>query len=208
METTDIPTSQESSHVEITNEYSAHHLLRHRGYSSLWIHQKTKQSTKLTMSVEIMKRLREAVSTKRPNLSPNDWVLHNDNGPAHKARSVRQFLAHKSISGMEHPPYSHCLAPNDFWLFPKIKSALEWQRFQDNKDIQKMWQWHWKLFHNRSVKNISNSSSIVGLSAQLLMGTTSKVTPLSKLQLYRYEACNKIIPGTSQAHLVCADCFH
>jgi hypothetical protein len=36
--------------------------------------------------------------------------------------------------------------------------------------------------------------SIVGLSAQLLKGSTSKVTPLSKLSVYRYEACNKIIP--------------
>jgi hypothetical protein len=34
---------------------------------------------------------------------------------------------------MEHPPYSPDLALHDFWLFPKIKSALEGQRFQDMK---------------------------------------------------------------------------
>jgi hypothetical protein len=28
-----------------------------------------------------------------------------------------------------------------------------------------MWQWHWTLFHNRHSKNISNSSSIIELSA-------------------------------------------
>jgi hypothetical protein len=28
-----------------------------------------------------------------------------------------------------------------------------------------MWRRHWKLFHNRSSKNVSNSGSIVGLSA-------------------------------------------
>jgi hypothetical protein len=27
------------------------------------------------------------------------------------------------------------LALNDFWLFPKIKSALEGWRFQDSEDI-------------------------------------------------------------------------
>jgi hypothetical protein len=44
-----------------------------------------------------------------------------------------------------------------------------------------MWRRHWKLFHSRSSKNVSNSGSIVGLSAHLLNGSTSKVTALSKL---------------------------
>jgi hypothetical protein len=38
---------------------------------------------------------------------------------------------------MEHPPYFPCLAPNDFWLFPELKSALKEQRVQDIEDIQK-----------------------------------------------------------------------
>jgi hypothetical protein len=29
------------------------------------------------------------------------------------------------------------LAPNDFWLFPKIKSVLNGRRFQDIEDIHK-----------------------------------------------------------------------
>jgi hypothetical protein len=29
------------------------------------------------------------------------------------------------------------MVPNDFWLFPKIKSALNGRRFQDIEDIQK-----------------------------------------------------------------------
>jgi len=44
---------------------------------------------------------------------------------------LQQFLAQKFITEMEHPPYSPYLASNDFWLFPKIKSALKGQRFQD-----------------------------------------------------------------------------
>jgi hypothetical protein len=35
----------------------------------------------------------------------------------------------------ERPSYSPGLAPNDFWLFTKIKSALKEQRFQDIDDI-------------------------------------------------------------------------
>jgi hypothetical protein len=32
---------------------------------------------------------------------------------------------------MGNPPYSSDLAPNDFWLFPKIKFPLKGRRFQD-----------------------------------------------------------------------------
>jgi hypothetical protein len=56
-----------------------------------------------------------------PELWPNDWIVHHVNAPAHKALSVKQFLAQKSITGKEHPPRSLHLAQNDFWLFPKIK---------------------------------------------------------------------------------------
>jgi len=42
---------------------------------------------------------------------------------------------------------------------------------------------------------------IVGRSAQLLKGSTSEVTSVSKLYIYRYTR-NKIIPGTSEPHLV------
>jgi hypothetical protein len=45
--------------------------------------------------VEILRRLHEAVRRKRPELWPNDWILHHDNVPAHKALSVKQFLAQK-----------------------------------------------------------------------------------------------------------------
>jgi hypothetical protein len=38
---------------------------------------------------------------------------------------------------MDHPPYSHDLAPCDFLLFPKLKNALKGQRFADGPDIQR-----------------------------------------------------------------------
>jgi hypothetical protein len=87
--------------------------------------------------VETLKRLHEAVDRKRPELWPNDWIIRYDNAPVHKALSVKQFLAQKSFIDVEHPPHSHHLAPNDLWLFPKIKSALKGRRFQDTEDIQK-----------------------------------------------------------------------
>jgi hypothetical protein len=46
-------------------------------------------------------------------------------------------VAQISIVEMEHPPHSPDLALNDFWLFPRIKSALKGQKFQDVEGIQK-----------------------------------------------------------------------
>jgi histone-lysine N-methyltransferase SETMAR len=75
--------------------------------------------------MEILKRLHEAVRRKRPKLWPNYWIHHHDGAPPYKVLFVKQFLAQKSITEIKHPPYSPDLAPNDFWLFPKIKSALK-----------------------------------------------------------------------------------
>jgi hypothetical protein len=87
--------------------------------------------------VEILKWLHEAVCRKIPELWSNDLILHHDNAPAHKVLFVKEFLAQKSITEMEHPSCSPDLAPNDFQLFPRIKSALKGQRFQNTEDIQK-----------------------------------------------------------------------
>ena len=75
--------------------------------------------------LELLKRLRESVRRKRPRLRPDKWILHHDNAPAHDALSVGEFLAKKSITKMDHPPYSPDLAPCDFWLFLKLKKYPE-----------------------------------------------------------------------------------
>jgi hypothetical protein len=48
-------------------------------------------------------------------------------------------------------------------LFLNMKCALEGRIFKDSEDQKKMWWWHWKLFHNRSSKNVSNSGTIIRL---------------------------------------------
>ena len=40
------------------------------------------------------------------------------------------FLAKHRITVLEHPPYSPDLTPCDFFLFPKVKSALKGTRFE------------------------------------------------------------------------------
>ena len=76
--------------------------------------------------MEVLEKLCEKVRRKRPELSVNNsWILHHDNIRAHTALSVREFLATKQITVLEHPAYSPDLAPDYFFLFPKIKEILK-----------------------------------------------------------------------------------
>jgi transposase len=57
-------------------------------------------------------------------------------GPAHAALSVKEFLASKQITVLEHPPYSPDLAPNDFFLFLKIREILRGRHFDGIDDLK------------------------------------------------------------------------
>ena len=50
--------------------------------------------------------------------------------------SLREFLATKQITVLEHPDYSPDLAPSDFFLFPKIKEILKGRHIDDIYDIR------------------------------------------------------------------------
>jgi hypothetical protein len=54
-------------------------------------------------------------------------VLHHGNDPAHDALRVYKFLAKKSITKTDHLLSSPDLGSCDFWLFPKLKNALNGQ---------------------------------------------------------------------------------
>jgi len=51
-------------------------------------------------------------------------------------QNKEEFLATKQITVLEHPAYSPDLAPNDFFLFPKIKEILKGMHFDDIGDIR------------------------------------------------------------------------
>jgi hypothetical protein len=74
--------------------------------------------------LEVLTRLRESVRRKRPELWPDKWILHHDNAPAHDALRVLEFLAKKSITKMDHLPYSLDLAHCNLAL-SKIKKCFE-----------------------------------------------------------------------------------
>ena len=66
---------------------------------------------------------------------------------------------------MDHPPYSPELAPCDFWLFPKLKSALKGQRFADLSDIQRNVKTLLRGIPENDFKTVSGSGTIVSRSA-------------------------------------------
>jgi len=87
--------------------------------------------------LEVLEKLREKVRRKRPKLfAKNLWILHQDNAPAHTALSVREFLATKQMTVLDHPVYSPDLAPSDIFLFPKIKEILKGRHVDDIDDIR------------------------------------------------------------------------
>jgi len=80
--------------------------------------------------LEVLERLREKVRRKRPELfAHNSWILHHDNAPAQTALPVREFLATKQITVLEHPAYSPDLAPSDFFSVPEDKGNIERKAF-------------------------------------------------------------------------------
>lgn len=87
--------------------------------------------------ISVLTTLRERVRRKRNDLwKKKTWILHQDNAPAHNALSVKTFLANHNIPILDHPPYSPDLAPCDFFLFPKVKSALKGTRFESVEAVK------------------------------------------------------------------------
>ena len=97
----------------------------------------TGQTVNQVYYFEVLERLREKVRLKQPEpFVNNSCNLHHNNAPAHTALSVKEFLASKQITVLEHPAYSPDLAPNNFFLFPKIKEILQGRQFDDTDDIR------------------------------------------------------------------------
>jgi len=75
---------------------------------------------------DVLRRLCENVRRKRPQKWQNQKLfIHHDNAPAHRSFKVSQFLAKNSMTMVPHPPYSHNLAPCDFFPLPQAEASDE-----------------------------------------------------------------------------------
>ena len=88
---------------------------------------------------DVLARLRDVVCKKRPELWENQtWMLHHDKALAHASLLTRRYLAKHQTSVVPHPPCSPDLAPEDFFLFPKLKTTLKGRRFQTTGGFKKI----------------------------------------------------------------------
>jgi hypothetical protein len=84
----------------------------------------------------IAKQVNTDRETVKENLKWRSWheegVCKNGLKGAHwRTLSVREILASKQITVLEHPPYSPNLVRNYFFLFPKIKEILKGRHSDD-----------------------------------------------------------------------------
>ncbi|XP_071558193.1 histone-lysine N-methyltransferase SETMAR-like [Temnothorax nylanderi] len=86
--------------------------------------------------LDVLKRLWRKISEIREYQEQGSWSLLHDYSPEHKSKMVCDFLATNHITALEHPPYSPDLDPNDFWLFPKLKSAIKGKRYNNIHDME------------------------------------------------------------------------
>ena len=56
-------------------------------------------------------------------------MLFHDNAPVQSAIRVCQFLAQKMLVVLDRTSYFPDLAPEDFFLFPRLKAAIKCARF-------------------------------------------------------------------------------
>ncbi|UYV60739.1 hypothetical protein LAZ67_1002073 [Cordylochernes scorpioides] len=88
------------------------------------------------MYLGILRRRREAIRKKRPEKWTNGgWILHHDNARPHTAHLMTSFLAKNGTQILLQPPYFPDIAPNDFFLFPKLKAVLKGRHFDTRDDI-------------------------------------------------------------------------
>ena len=80
-------------------------------------------------------QLRENIEIKRRGKLTKGVLFHQDNAPVHKFVIAMAAIHDYGFKLVEHPPYSPDLAPSDFHLFPKLKTANSGTHFQSDDDI-------------------------------------------------------------------------
>jgi hypothetical protein len=63
----------------------------------------------------------------------NEKFLQHDNTRPHTSALTGDAIQRLDFSVLPYPPYSPCLVPSDFHLFPKLKKQLKGQRFSCNE---------------------------------------------------------------------------
>jgi transposase len=148
------------------------------------------------MYTDVLRRLRDAVRTKHPkNWRTNSWFLLHDNAPAHRSVSVKDFLAKNNVTTLEHPPYTPDLAPPDFYLFSRLKSALNGRRSFAATDVIKNETEELKILSRSSFQECLQHIYSRWQKCIVAQGNILKEMWLKCLYCFVFLR-NKVIPGT------------
>ena len=104
----------------------------------------------------------------------NSLFLVHDNAPAHRSVLVKYFPSTNNVTTLEHPQYSPDLAPADFYLFPRLRSALKGRRFCDATDNIKNTKEELKRLSQMVSENVSNIFTVADRSVYSHRGTILK----------------------------------
>ena len=80
-----------------------------------------------------LRKLREALKSKRGGKLRRGVPLLHDNVPAHTFAVVTSAVAECGYELLPHPLYSPALAPSDFCLFPLLKEHFSGTHFSSDK---------------------------------------------------------------------------
>jgi len=87
---------------------------------------------------------------------------------------VKDFSTTNNVTAPEHLPYSPDLAPADFYLFPRLRSALKGRRLCEATDIIKNATEELKRLSQMVFENVSSAITVADRSAYLHKGTILK----------------------------------
>lgn len=86
--------------------------------------------------IETLKKLKRAISKKRPHKDIHSIQLHHDNARPHMSFATKQHIEKMGWSVVPHPPYSPDLAPCDFYLFGPLKNHIRGTRFDNVNEVK------------------------------------------------------------------------
>jgi histone-lysine N-methyltransferase SETMAR len=87
--------------------------------------------------IEQLERLHGALTDRYPEMADNnEFLLQQDNAPAHTSRATRRAIRELDFDILPHPPYSPDLAPSDYHLFRSMEHFLRGRSFEIVEEVE------------------------------------------------------------------------
>jgi hypothetical protein len=130
--------------------------------------------------------------------SKGQFVLHG-NAPSHNAATMKQVLANRKVAVLHHPTYLPEPALVNYFVFPKLKSALQGWHFQSITEIRDVvtgeLKSSLKVSFQEWIKNSMNVNRCINLEEMYVKNNNSFL-------IYAFFIFYNFCPKTLQTHLV------